>query len=524
MNWETLEKARRKLTSEEGAVIKDWGGKNSVALIYPNSYALGMSNLGFQSVYGILNQHDRIVCERVFCDGPEPVSLESQRPLGDFDVFAFSFSYELDYFNAVQILKSSGIPVFASDRDEHHPLVIAGGAAVTANPEPLSAVFDCFAIGEAEAILPQLTRVLLENIESPRDELLRELAMVPGVYVPIFSCGPVVRQAAKDIGDFSTTSVVLTRETELGDLYLIEIARGCSRACRFCLAGYHFQPMRYRPVESLLSQAKQGLQYRTRLGLVSAAISDHPQIDELVIGLRRMDAEFSVSSVRIKPLSDILLQGLADSGTKTITLAPEAGSERMRRFISKGISEDDILSAADRVAGYGFKQMKLYFMIGLPTETEEDIVSIIDLARVTKGIIDKYRSGIHLTLNITPFVPKAGTPFQWLPMATSEDLKIRLGLLRKGLSQRGIEVKADSIEWALVQGMLARGDSRLGNVIDSMSKTSFAAWKKAYTKVGIDPEFIHREIPVDERLPWSIIDSGVANKKLRDELEKSISK
>ncbi len=524
MNWETLEKARRKLASEEGAVIKDWGGKNSVALIYPNSYSLGMSNLGFQSVYGILNEHDHIVCERVFYEDSEPVSLESQRPLGDFDVIAFSFSYELDYFNAVRILKSSGIPVFASERDEHHPLMIAGGAAVTANPEPLSAVFDCFAIGEAEAILPQLTRVLSEGIESPRDELLRELAMVPGVYVPIFSSGPVVRQAAKDIGDFSTTSVVLTRETELGDLYLIEIARGCSRACRFCLAGYHFRPMRYRPVESLLEQAKQGLQYRKRLGLVSAAISDHPQIDELVTGLRRMDAEFSVSSVRIKPLSDILLQGLADSGTKTITLAPEAGSEKLRRFISKGISEDDILSAADRVAGYGFKQMKLYFMIGLPTETEEDIVSIIDLAQTMKSVIDKYRFGIHLTLNITPFVPKAGTPFQWLPMATAEDIKHRIGMLRKGLSRKGIEVKADSIEWALVQGILARGDSRLGNVIDSMSKTSFASWKKAYVKAEIDPEIIHREIPWDERLPWSMIDSGVGTEQLRAELEKSFSK
>jgi len=524
MNWKTLKEARSKLASEEGTIFKDLGGRISVALIYPNSYFLGMSNLGFHAVYGILNQHEQIVCERVFWEGHEPVSLESQRPLGDFDVLAFSFSYELDYFNAVQLLKSSDIPVFASDRGEHHPLLIAGGAAVTANPEPLSAVFDCFAIGEAEAILPQLTKVLLECIESPRDELLRELAIVPGVYIPIFSSGPVVRQAAKDIGDFSTTSVVLTRETELGDLYLMEIARGCSRACRFCLAGYHFRPMRYRPVDSLLKQAKQGLQYRTRLGLVSAAISDHPQIDELITGLRRMDAEFSVSSVRIKPLSDILLQGLADSGTKTITLAPEAGSERLRRFISKGISEDDILSAADRVAGYGFKQMKLYFMIGLPTETEEDIVSIIDLARATKSVIDKYRSGIHLTLNITPFVPKAGTPFQWLPMATGEELKLRFGLLKKGLSGKGIEVKADSIEWALVQGMLARGDSRLGNVIGSMSKTSFASWKKAYVKAEIDPEFIHREIPMDERLPWGVIDSGVKTEQLRAELEKSFSK
>ncbi len=523
MNWKTLEEAKTKLASEEGTVFKDWGGRNSVALIYPNSYFLGMSNLGFQSLYGLLNRYDQIVCERVFMEGLEPVSLESQRPLGDFDVLAFSFSYEHDYFNAVRLLKSSGIPAFAVDRDERHPLIIAGGAAVTANPEPLISIIDCFAVGEGEAILPQAATVLLDGMESPRHELLTELARVPGLYVPAAGNNPV-RQFAADIGSFPTGSVVLTPDTELGEMYLMEIARGCAHGCRFCLAGYHFRPMRYRPVEQLLQQAEQGLQSRQRIGLISAAISDHPQIDDLITGLRKMEAEISVSSVRIKPLSDTLLQGLAESGTKTITLAPEAGTERLRQVISKGISEDDIFSAFQRAAAHKFRQIKLYFMIGLPTETDDDIAAIAKMARAAKDITDRYRAGTRLILNITPFVPKAGTPFQWLPMARTGVLKHRAGYLKKELTPRGIEVKLDSIEWSVVQGMLARGDSRLGPVIESMPKVTLSNWRKGLEQAGIDPESIHQQISFEVPLPWAKIDSGTGTEKLRSEMEKALSR
>ncbi len=521
MNWNTLKEAKTKLALEEGTIFKDWGGRNSVALIYPNSYFLGMSNLGFQAIYRLLNGYDHIVCERVFHEGNEPVSLESQRPLSDFDVLAFSFSYEQDYFNAVRLLKSSGIPPFAADRDERHPLIIAGGAAVTANPEPLASIIDCFAIGEGEAFLPRVIPVLLGGLESHRHELLNDLAGVPGLYVPAVG-NKAVRQFPADIGNFPTGSVVLTPDTELGDMYLMEIARGCAHGCRFCLSGYHFRPMRYRQVEQLLEQARQRPQSRQRIGLVSAAISDHPQIDELVTGLRKMEAEISVSSVRIKPLSDTLLQGLAESGTRTITLAPEAGTERLRQVISKGISEDDIFSALRRVAKYEFKQIKLYFMIGLPTETNDDIVAIAEMARATKAIIDQYRSGTHLTLNVTPFVPKAGTPFQWLPMARAGVLKLRLALLKKALNPKGIEVKSDSIEWSLIQGMLARGDSRLGRVIESMPGVSLAEWKKALKDAELDPDSVHQEISFETALPWAKIDSGTGINKLRAEMEKAL--
>jgi radical SAM superfamily enzyme YgiQ (UPF0313 family) len=521
MNWKTLQKTKGRLAREEGAIIKDWGGKVSIALLYPNSYTLGMSNLGFQAIYELLNQHSGIVCERIFWEGHEPVSIESQRPVGDFDILAFSFSYEIDYLNAIQLLKSSGIPLFTSERGEQHPLVIAGGAAVTANPEPIATLIDCFAIGDGEAILPQMTQVLLDIATSPRHELLNELAKVPGVYVPSISHAPMVRQSARDLSGFATGSVVLTPDTELGDLYLMEIGRGCSWGCRFCLAGFHFRPVRHRPVEKLLEQAKQGSKYRKRMGLVSAAVSDHPQIDELVVGLKKLGLEFSVSSLRIKPLSDTILNGLSDGGTRTVALAPEAGSERLRRIIKKGISEDDILSAVDRAARHGLRQIKLYFMIGLPTETEQDIMDMVNLALITKDIVSKHGSGTQLTLNITPFVPKAGTPFQWLPMATAHTLKYRLSMIKNGLSHKGIEIKSDSIEWALVQGMLARGDSSMGQVIAKLPRVSLSAWQKALEEAGVDGELIHREIPPDQRLPWSMIDSGMKPAHLRAEMERA---
>jgi len=521
MNWKTVKEAREKLAREQGTIFKDWGGRIHVALIYPNSYSSGMSNLGFQTIYGFLNQYDRIVCERVFYDGCEPVSLESQRPLPDFDILAFSFSYELDYFSTAHLLKSSGIPIIASDRGKHHPLLIAGGAAVMANPEPLASLIDCFAIGEGEAILPQMIRVILDDIDLPRHKVLRELSSLPGVYVPSTADLPIARQSAPNIGAFLTGSVILTPDTEFGDLYLMEIARGCSRGCRFCLAGYHFGPMRHRPLENLLEQTRHGLRYRKRLGLVGAAITDHPQIDELVIGLRRMGAEFSVNSLRINPLSNTLLKGLAESGTRTISLAPEAGSQRMRDIVKKDISKDDILRAVDQVAGHGIKQLKLYFMIGLPTETEDDIMDIVRLALATKDILDRHRSATRLTLNIAVFVPKAGTPFQWLPMATADVLNRRLSLIKKGLGGKGIAVKADSLDWNLVQGMISRGDSMLGRVFAAMPETSLSAWRKAVEEVGLDPDLIHQEIPRGERLPWWKINSGVRSEYLRDELERA---
>ncbi len=526
MTWKATREARDRLTRERGTVHKDWGGRIHIALIYPNSYYLGMSSLGFQTIYGFLNSYEHIVCERVFWEPQKraaeaPISLETQRPLQDFDILAFSISYELDYFNVIQILKAAGIPHYAMDRNEGHPLIIAGGPCVTANPQPLSPFLDCFVIGEGEAILPSLVDVITEGFKSGKNELQERLSALPGIYAPFFYNGvPIKRQWLIDLDTVATTSVVLTPDTEFRDMYLIEIARGCGRGCRFCLAGYWFRPFRPRPIDSLLHQAGEGMGYSGRIGLLGAAVSDHSEIDELVTGLRRMGAAISVSSLRIRPLSGTLIRGLAESGTQTVSLAPEAGSERLRRTINKGASEDDIIRAVDMVAEEGLRQVKLYFMIGLPTETDEDIEEIIRIALTLKSRIE--RTGCRISLTVEPFVPKAGTPFQWLAMATEKVLSHRINRIKHGLIKSGIDVRTESVAWSIVQGILSRGDALVGEVLASMSRDSLAEWRRSLEANCLSSDaFIHRDLPPDEQLPWSVVDSGVIYGYLIDELKKA---
>ncbi len=522
--------ARYRLSREKGTIIKDWGGRLPIALIYPNSYYLGMSNLGIHAIYSLLNSYPEVVCERVFWEKENetqqlpPLCLESQRPLADFAVLAFSVSYELDYFNVVKILKASGLPLYATDRDESHPLVIAGGACITANPLPLAPFFDCLCIGEAEAILPAMLPILSEGIRGRRDELLAALASLPGVYVPQYYNGtPVVRQWAANLDDFPVNSTVLTSDTELGNLYLIEVERGCHWGCRFCLVSNAFSPMRFRSVDKLIAQAESGLQYRKRLGLVGPAVSDHPQFEGLLTRLQQMGAELSISSLRVKPLSSTALGEMAKGGARTIALAPEAGSQRLRQVIKKGISEDDILESIGKVAEQGIRQLKLYFMIGLPSETDNDIEAIIDLVLSGKAILDRQQTGCRLTLSIAPFVPKAGTPFQWLPMEQLSTLNRRLSLLKNKLIPKGIKLKCESPAWSEIQGVLARGDMKLAEVLANIEEVSLSGWRQAIHKCHLDIDFyLHQRWDTTEKLPWAILDSGSEPGYLKLELARAL--
>ena len=524
-----IKDARHRLSREEGTIIKDWGGRIPIALIYPNSYYVGMSNLGVHVIYNLLNSYPGTVCERVFYqkdNGNEqpPFSLESQRPLSDFAVIAFSVTYELDYFNIVRVLKASGIPLYAADRDERHPLVIAGGPCITANPMPLSPFFNCLCIGEAEVILPAMLPVLSEGMNNKRDDLLEALAKLTGLYIPQHYAGtPVTRQWLANLDDFPAHSIILTPDTELGDLYLIEIERGCNWGCRFCLVSNCYSPMRFRSLDSLVAQAESGLLHRKRVGLVGPAVGDHPQFEELVTRLSRIGAELSVSSLRIKPLPTSALREIARGGGRTIALAPEAGSQRLRDAIRKGINEDDVIEAIHKVAEQGIKQLKLYFMIGLPSETDDDIEAIADLTIRSKAILDKQQHGCRLILSIAPFISKAGTPFQWLPMAQSHVLNRRLNMLKNKLLPRGIKLKSESLAWSQVQGTLARGDTRLAEALADMEEVSLSGWRRVVKKHNLDIDYYnYQRWDTAEKLPWGMLNSRTDAEYLKLELDKAL--
>ncbi len=522
MDWSTISRARERVAQEQGTTYKDWGGRLPVALVYPNSYHVGMSNLGVHVIYRLFNQFPDVVCERVFYEKEDdaPVSLESQRPLRDFAVLAFSLSYELDYLNLISMLRRSAIPVAADARDERYPLLLAGGPCVMANPEPLAAIFDVCAIGEGEVIVPPFVAALTQPGALNCAELLKQLATIPGLYVPRFyhvrnDAGrlvsitptngapyPVSRQWLRDLDEQPASSAILTAGTQFGDMYLLEVSRGCGRGCHFCLAGVTYAPVRHRSLDVLLATAREGLQHREKLGLIGASLSDYPHVERLAKDLRAMGARISVASLRVDPLPDALLQAVADSGSRTVTIAPEAGSERLRRKIRKGISTADILGAVERLARYDFPQLKLYFMLGLPTEEESDVHEIVELLRALR---ERYHR--QITVNVTPFVPKAHTPFQRQAMAPRKLLEDRLDLVRDGLRPLNVETVGDSPRWAEVQGVLARGDRKVGEALVALEGTAMSAWRRALRTAGIKADSYLRQRLTDEVLPWSTIAS-----------------
>ncbi|MBC7264362.1 MAG: radical SAM protein [Chloroflexi bacterium] len=520
MRWQSIAAARRVLAQEKGAVIKDWGGRLSVALCYPNSYHVGMSNLAVHTLYRLFNQRGDVVCERVFSglgrrerENDPPVSIESQRPLSDFDVIAFSVSYELDYFHLVGMLRRAGIPTLARERDADWPLVLAGGPAPSANPAPLAPICDALFIGEVEERLPGLLDVLTARGVT-REDILATLATQPGLYVPALATEGtrVTRQWLRDLDSCPTHSVVFTPHTEFGDMFLLEISRGCGRGCRFCLAGYTYRPPRARHLDTLLQSARDGLTHRKRIGLVGAAVSDHPAVDRLAVTLRGMGAGLGASSLRADSVSEVFLRCLAEGDTRTLTLAPEVGSERLRRVINKNIPEDKVIRAVRLAAGFHFEAVKLYFMVGLPGESEEDVDEITTLVREVTSIFP----GL-VKVNITPFVPKPGTPFQWAAMAPAEVLTARTERLKRALASAQVEVTQESVPWARVQGVLARGDQRVGEALALVASASLGAWNAALRKAGLAEEEYLDERPLGAPLPWQIVETGVETEYLVQE-------
>ncbi len=523
---------------ERGAVLKDWGGRLPMALIYPNNYHVGMSSLGLQSLYGIFNGYDDVVCERAFM--PEPVSLESGRDLRDFTVLGFSFTYELDYFNFVRMLRSAHVAPLAEDRTNGDPLVIAGGPGVFMNPEPIAPFLDAVVIGEAEPVIGPMLDVLQEyHHGADRAHVLAKLAAIPGVYVPAFyqfeyepdgaikrilaeAPMPVLRQTAHNLNSFSTTSTFKAPSTEFGHMHLVEIARGCHWRCTFCVATYGFLPVRQRSCEHVLEDARKGLAWNDHIGLVSATISDHTEIDDIATGLREMGVKLSVSSMRVRPLPETLIRAVAATGTKTLTLGIESGSERLRHYVAKGVKDKDVAPAVDLAADCGFQRLKAYYMVGLPTETHEDLDMLVDQARFIKErfAAKSGRHGAELVLNVSCFVPKAQTPMQWAPQATPADLKERLAYVRSKLQPKGIDVRGDSPRWAALEATFSRGDRRQAPAILAASEAegnaAVGAFERALREQGLSSDYYaRRRRDYDERLPWETVSLPGGPKYLR---------
>ena len=556
--WQQRERALDTLSKEVGYVRKPHGGRLRVALAFPNTYFVGMSNLGFQTVYTLFNAEDDIVCERLFlppkqelaeqlASGTPLLSLESQVPARDFDVLAFSVSFEWDYINVLTMLKLAGIPLRAADRTRHDPLVMIGGAITFVNPEPLALFADVIAAGEGEVLVPSL----LESFKAAdgRDDLLMRLAQQRGFYIPSFyepryaengtldaidpkpgtNAPVVVKKAALTTTQAAEppATKIFTPDTEFGSRFLIEVVRGCANLCRFCWAGYNYLPVRAFPKERILELAQQAREHSSRVGLVSIALCDHPDIEEILTRLVEMGYAISPASLRLDDLTRPIVRLLKQSGERSITIAPETGSDRLRRVINKTVTNDEILAAAELLFSEGIESLKLYYMIGLPTETDEDLVAIRDLTLQLREIMLKHakprgRIG-SIVGSVNPLVPKPGTAYQWLPMVEQRliDRKSkRMRTLLSGIENVYINIKSE--RHSFYQALLSLGDRRVAPVIEYAQRNG-GDWRAACIEAGIDPAFyVFRDKSDDGMLPWDIIDGGVKNNFFKAEYDKSL--
>lgn len=552
MSWELKENLQKILAKEQGHRIFAAGARAKFALVYPNSYFVGMSNLGMHILYQQINSRLETACERVFLPEKQELkeyertntpimSLESQTPLFDFPLIGFAVSFEMDYFNLLKILTLGKVKVLAAERTDKDPIVIAGGPCATFNPEPLSPFVDAFIIGEGEETIQRFLDVYYTALgaRKNREEILLQLAKVPGVYVPRFyqhtykadgTISAIIptaevpqkieRQWVKDLDAYDAHTIIVTDDTEF-NLFLVEIARGCGRHCRFCMAGYCFRQPRNRSLDKVLEMVALAKKHNKKVGLMGAAISDYPQINELCHTILSMDLPMSVASFRADSVTQELVDSLAQSGLKTLTMAPEAGSEKIRRVINKGIEKEHLLKSIDFGIQAGIKNFRLYIMIGLPFEEEEDIEAIVTMTNELKDYMEKLGNKGILTLSVNPFIPKPLTPFQWLPMADMKKVEHSLKYLKTAFKQRkNVDVLVESPKEAYVQGILSRGDRRIGEVLYAAHQSGGSkAFKKALKEQGLaDSFYLYRQRSEEEILPWAVLDMGFTQEYLSNEL------
>ena len=571
----------RYIGNEWNMVKKDWAeDKIKVALAFPDLYEIGMSHLGLKLLYHILNEEEDIICERTYApwvdmenlmreEGIPLFSLENKKAISDFDIFGFTLQYEMSYANITNMLDLAGLPLYSKDRDESYPLVVGGGSIVY-NPEPIAAFFDLFFIGEAEEGIVSLVKKYreLKDKKLNKEEILLELSQIPGVYVP--SLYDVVydnkgrfkgikpkykgvkeeirRQVVSNLDQaYYPTKIIMPYMDVVHDRAVIEIARGCTRGCRFCAAGISYRPVRERSKETIIRLADEILQNTgyDEISLTSLSTMDYSDVADLVKTMARRyeDDKISISlpSLRVDRFSVNLAREVQRVRKTGLTFAPEAGTQRLRDVINKGVQEVDLFDAVQAAFEEGWSTIKLYFMIGLPTETMDDIAGIVDLAKRVLRIGEEVRRNttrpmkkIQVNVSVSTFVPKAFTPFQWVGMDSREEIEKKQKFLKENLTERGLSFSWNNPDLSLLEGVFSRGDRRLARVIESAWRKGarFDGWGEFFDIDIWEAAFIENQLEqsdyiqardLEEDLPWDHINVGVSKKFLQKEYKTALA-